>query len=636
MTSYGFAGIFAPERRSGAAERRLASDMTGGRRPVTVGDLAIAGSCGFARSETGGGCRLLAFDGRIDDPDRLSADLGLESVCPESAGPNPGATDDASLVLAAFRQWGGDALPRLRGGFALACWNDTAQQLSLACDPLGQHALFYARVDGRLAFATGLRPLLGFPGVARDLDETYLACFLSDVLPDPEATFYAAIRRVPAACEAVFARDGSMRLREYWRPDWERRIRHRCDETYVEEARALLDRAVRRQLRGLNPVVCHLSGGLDSSGVAATAARLREAAPVHALTAAPADGAPRLEHRNAIADERNLAGAVARLHPNMAWEAISAPGLHPLDEDPVRLFLPLGMPLRAVMNIGWFAPLHERARALGAKAVLCGTMGNLTLSWGGLSGLAGMARRGDWARLWREATALGSEKGMSPWAVLRRYGVKPLLPPRLQAWVDDRRGVARPLTERYSAINPEFARDAAIRERRLEMGDGYPADSTDMRRRWLRQLQWNAVTPGALRETFGVEQRDPTADLDLLEFCFAVPDEQYIRNGTTRWLARRVLADRLPAEVVNETRHGYQCAEFFHRMTLRRDRIVEGVDALARSPLASRVLDVARLKRLTADWPADASGASSNEYRAVLNRGLHYGQFLRWIESGNQ
>ena len=136
-------------------------------------------------------------------------------------------------------------------------------------------------------------------------------------------------------------------------------------------------------------------------------------------------------------------------------------------------------------------------------------------------------------------------------------------------------------------------------------------------------------------ELFGVEMRDPMADLDLLEFCFATPDDQYLRAGRTRWLARRVLADRLPPQVIDETRRGFQCPEFLHRMTLQREAIVEGVATLERSPLASRVLDIARMKRLAADWPRDAASTGFGDYGGMLNRGLHFGRFLRWIEGGN-
>lgn len=601
------------------AKSRLAP-AGGIRRFLDAGPVMLAASGSAARS----GNALLVLDGRLDNAEELCAAMG------------PGApSDDASLALASLRRWGLQAPARFRGDFAFAFWDGDAGDLVLGCDPLGQRSVLHAWCDGVLAFATALPPLLALPHVPRDLDEAYLAAFLADVVPEPDATTYAAIRRVPAACTASLGRDGAMRIREYWRPAWGRRIRHAHDDGYVEEARDLLDRAVRRKTRGLGTVVCQLSGGLDSSGVAATAARLHAPATVHALTMAPADGVPRFEGPSVFTDERALAEAVARMHPNMAWEALSSASLHPLDENPLRLFVPLGMPARNVMNIGWFAPLFDRARAMGTRVVLGGTFGNMTLSWSGLPGLASMARRGQWGQLWREASALGRAHGVPAAVVLRRHALKPLLPPRAQSWLDDLRGLPRPDSQRHGAIRADFARATGVEERRLEMGHDYPGDSDTMRRRWLSRVQRLPPVMGALGDALGVEIRDPTSDLDLLEFCFAVPDEQYLRHGTTRWLARRVLADRLPPEVVNETRRGFQCPEFLHRMTLQRDAIVEQVEAIGHSPLASRVLDVGRMRRLAADWPTDAATTPFGEYGAVLYRGLHMGRFLRWIEGGN-
>lgn len=591
-------------------------------RTVNVGPVRITGPSGLVRGDA---ATLSALDGRIDNGEDLARELGVD-----------GASDDGLLALRAYQRWGFDAAARFRGTFAHAFWDGRADRLFLTSDPVGLRILYHTRVDGGLAFATSLRALLALPGVSRDLDEGYLAAFLTDVVPEPDATFYAAIRRVPSACTAVVDRDGAMTVREYWRPDWGRRIRYRRDDEYVEHARALLDQAVGRALRGLDPVVCHLSGGLDSSGVAATAARLRAPATVHALTAAPADGVPRVDLPLLMTDERPGAAAVARIHPNMAWEAISSPTLHRFDEDPRRLFLALGMPMRNVLNIGWFAPLHDRARELGGRAILTGAFGNLTLSWDGLPGLATMARSGRWIRMWREAAALGRARDLSTARVLLRHVAKPLLPPGVQRWVDDRRGKPRPASERGSAIHPEFARATAVNERRLESGNDYPCDTDRFRRLWFVRSQ---RLPGVSRwigELQGLDVRDPTADRDLLEFCFAVPDEQYLRGGTTRWLARRVLADRLPPEVLNETRLGMQCPEFMHRITLQRDAIMENLEALERSPLASRVLDVARMKRLAADWPTDISTATFTDYGNTLHRGLHIGRFIRWLEGGNE
>lgn len=563
---------------------------------------------------------LGVLSGRIDNLDTLRSDLGVPVATPASI----------------LRRYGVRGLARLRGAFSIAFWDSSRQSLLLASDPLGLRSVFYTMLKGRLAFATDLRDMLSLPGLSRDMNDDYLAAILADVVPRPGTTLYSCIGRVPAGCGITFAPDGSTTQCRYWEPDWQREIRHSSDDAYVEEARALLDQAVARQMRGAGPIVCQLSGGFDSGAVAATAARLRREETVHALTSVPSPGVPIFQSPNFVGDESGLAAATARMHPNIAWEALSASGLHKLDENPLRAFSTLSMPARNMANIGWLAPTFDRARTLGASAILTGSFGNMTLSWTGMSSIATWLRRGDWPRAWREAATLGRAQSVPVGRMLWRHGLKPLLAPhwqqRLAAW----RGSGPSAWLRSTPISSEFAAATRIGALRLDQGNDFPADTVTKRRHWLARIQNLPPWLDPMSELVGVEIRDPTADLDLLEFCFAVPDDQYLREGRTRWLARRVLADRLPAEVLSEERRGFQGADFMHRLTIQRESIVQRVDALECSPLAARALDIGRMKRLAADWPQDLAGARFGDYGAVLHRGLHAGEFLRWIEGGNQ
>ena len=101
---------------------------------------------------------------------------------------------------------------------------------------------------------------------------------------DPRQSLFEGIDRVPAATTIVFDRRGEARSTTYWAMDWDRSIRFPRDDDYVDAARELVDRAVARCLRLAGPVVAMLSGGLDSPGVSATAARLASPDRVNAIT----------------------------------------------------------------------------------------------------------------------------------------------------------------------------------------------------------------------------------------------------------------------------------------------------------------------------------------------------------------
>ena len=135
-----------------------------------------------------------------------------------------------------------------------------------------------------------------------------------------------------------------------------------------------------------------------------------------------------------------------------------------------------------------------------------------------------------------------------------------------------------------------------------------------------------------------IDQRDPTADVRLLEFCLAVPTEQFFRNGIQRSLARRALADRLPKQVLDETRRGLQSPDWHEDLTAVRGRIAEELDRLESCPAATRALDQPRLRRLTENWPS--SGWERDEvimsYRLALLRAISTGHFLRKATGSNR
>jgi asparagine synthase (glutamine-hydrolysing) len=97
------------------------------------------------------------------------------------------------------------------------------------------------------------------------------------------------------------------------------------------------------------------------------------------------------------------------------------------------------------------------------------------------------------------------------------------------------------------------------------------------------------------------------------------------------------LADRLPPAIIDERRRGANKPTWFHALDARRNDIAADIDRLEASPLASRLIDLPRLKRLMAQWPKDANEAEGRmrEYRLALARGVHVGRFIRWVEGGN-
>lgn len=573
------------------------------------------------------GRRVLLLDGRIDNREDLISTLGLTA-----AGR---VVPDGEILAAALERWNEAACPRLLGDFGFAAWDRLERRLILACDQTGGRALYYHAAPDRFLFATTVPPLLAVPGVPRDLDETTLAHALVNHFPPPIGrSMFRAIAMLPAAGRLIW-QDGKVRVDRYWRPDFSRRIRFRCDGDYVDAAREILDRAVADRLRAEGPVACQLSGGLDSPAVSATAARLMAPSPLHALTLVPDPTARLPQVESWVPDEWSHAQAVAGPFPNLIHHRV--PAVFPEEEDDgdFAYFPRCGWPRRQAFNGHWFASLGPQVRSLGAKVVLGGQAGNATLTCNGLDVLADRLSSLDFPAAMLDA-----------WRILRRHGhgwdwvrgnlLRQIAPSALVAAYRQAKGRRIPW-RLQAAVNPGFAEGLRMADA-WDRGEGGPAvGNRDQRGRLalLEHVWFGRAALAGNRLAEGFELRDPLGDVRLIDFCTGIPPEQFTKGGTTRSLGRRVLADRLPAKVLYEYRGGKQNPEWFTWMTRRRAVFLAELDLLERSPMASHILDIPRLRALVNDWPADPDAAQTRWIALTqgLGRGIRLGRFIRWAES---
>src|SRR5205823_2532864 len=110
----------------------------------------------------------------------------------------------------------------------------------------------------------------------------------------------------------------------------------------------------------------------------------------------------------------------------------------------------------------------------------------------------------------------------------------------------------------------------------------------------------------------GMETRDPTSYRPLVEFCLGIPDDQYLRNGETRRLARRMLKGLVPDMVLDETRTGLQAADWHLRLGRQRDERIAEIDRLAEDDSLAAMLDLGALRQSLVDWPESPVGLSAS------------------------
>jgi asparagine synthase (glutamine-hydrolysing) len=178
---------------------------------------------------------------------------------------------DTEVAARAYDQWGVDFLERLEGMFALAVWDGDNHRLVLARDRLGEKPLFYTIAGGALIFASELTSVCEHPLVSKSIDMEALSAYLAlEYVPAPRSIIQGVCKLRPGT--ALTLEGGEQKLEHYWRLS----PRPFLEPTISDAAQWLRDRldaATRSSLVSDVPLGVFLSGGLDSSVVAALAAR---------------------------------------------------------------------------------------------------------------------------------------------------------------------------------------------------------------------------------------------------------------------------------------------------------------------------------------------------------------------------
>jgi len=251
-------GIYRDERAGLAHARLSIIDLASGQQPMCNEDESL----------------WIAFNGEIFNYLELRPEL-------EALGHTFRTHSDTEVIIHAYEAWGNEAFARFNGQFAIALWDNKRHRLTLARDRVGVRPLYHCEHAGRISFASEAKALFAAdPTLPRafdpiGLDQTFT--FWSVVAP---RTIFAGISELEPGHVLTIDRDGTRHDAPFWRPRYTRAFSGTIDDA-VDAVSAALERATAlRILRADVPVGSYLSGGLDSSlvaalGVAAKGDRLR-------------------------------------------------------------------------------------------------------------------------------------------------------------------------------------------------------------------------------------------------------------------------------------------------------------------------------------------------------------------------
>jgi asparagine synthase (glutamine-hydrolysing) len=569
------------------------------------------------------------FDGRIDNRDDLRRAFGI-------TGAEVARTPDSTLFLRAWERWGTDACTRVVGPCAAIVLDERTGELVAVRDPLGERVLYHHTSAGRVVVAS-TPTAIHATGVPRRLDEVKVADSLILNYRDATRTFFEGITRVPAGHRLHVTATG-VRLHRYYDIADLEPLHLATDDDYVDAARDVLDAAIRSMLRTTAPPSLCLSSGLDSTMVAVGLLPvLRERGEsLHAYTSVPLDRwrpSPRAARNG---DESPGVDAFLAMHPEIDHTYVQAGGRGLFDYLDSTIDA-ADAPPRNAMNLFWIHEIHRRTRERGARVVLTGGGGNLTLGWDGRTLPVDLLRAGRLGACARElaGTTNGRWPGLRP---LLGEVVLPYAPRPVWAACQRLRKAEVTTWSTFSAIDPGFAEamDVDGRADRFGFDAGYrpPRGRAEFQRALLGNAhQELADVHRAFGVVHGTEVRDPTFDRRVVELAFRIPPEQYRRNGRRRWLQKRLLAGQAPPEVLTGA-PGRQAADARLRVGADVDRVRSDVDEVAADPQIRRMFDVDRLRSSLEPehwWTADQDPDDRGHTLLWLSRAVATARFVQSV-----
>ena len=465
---------------------------------------------------------------------------------------------DTETILHLYEEDGPRVVESLRGMFAFAIWDEKKRQLLLARDRLGIKPLYYAHTaDGSLYFASEIKSLLAAQAVTPEINYPALPDYLANHATSGEETLFRGVKRLLPG-HTLLWRDGQVRIEKYWDmnlADDDHEAGHRSDEDYIEEWTELFRTSVRLRLMADVPLGMFLSGGIDSSAIAAVMSEMVNE-PIKTFSVA-------FDDREA--NELEFARLVARTYKTDHHELVVSPEdffavLPKLvwhEDEPVAF--PASVPLYFVSRL---AQRHVKVvlTGEGSDELLGGyeryykTVYNLRLG----------AR---YHQVTTEAmrNAVGRFiQSRSPGSTVRRKLTRTFLCLPLD--------IESIYFDNFSVFSRAMQQDLLTPETKERTGGIYPyataikyigpTGNGSSLNRWLyadikTYLHELLMKQDQMSMAASIESRVPFLDHKLVEFSMRLPERMKLRGLTTKYILRRSMKDILPDQILKRPKMGF-------------------------------------------------------------------------------
>ena len=464
---------------------------------------------------------------------------------------------DTETVIHLFEEYGADCVQHLRGMFAFAIWNRNTKTLFIARDRLGIKPLYYKLTPERLLFGSEIKVLLAHGGIHPEFNRATLPEYLAFGYLSGEETFYAGIQKLMPGHIMTIGPEGQADIRQYWDLDASKPHESRDEQYYVRSYRELLEGAVKSHLMSDVPLGVFLSGGVDSSAVAALMTKIRRE-PVETFSvgyteqtyselpfARTVSEHIHSRHHEVFVSEQDFFGAL----PHLIWH----------EDEPIAW--PSSISLYFVARLA-----RERVTVVltgeGADETLAGytryafTLKNAALDRAYRGVVPSFLRRG-----LRNSVATSSLLG----ATMRRKLEHTFLAKDGNSWDSfyfDNFFSAFGGAEQAGLLTDTFAREAAPSSAYKNVLGYWERSSGEMLQRLLytdikTYLVELLMKQDNMSMAASIESRVPFLDHVLVEFASRIPREVQIQGLAGKRILKKAVEDLLPHEILYRPKLGF-------------------------------------------------------------------------------
>ncbi|MBF0225247.1 MAG: hypothetical protein HQK76_07300 [Desulfobacterales bacterium] len=570
---------------------------------------------------------IITAAARLDNRDKLCELFQI----PQADRPS---FPDGRIVNLVFERFREDSPKYLFGDWSFAAWDKKNRKLFVARDHMGCTSLFYYYKPPLFAFASTQKALFALPEVSYKIDEWQLARYLAIFIEDQEEsrTFWHDIKLLrPSHCLTITPE--TINLKKYWGLNDIPSFRLKSDDDYLEGFLEQFRRAVRVRLRSDGIVATTLSCGLDSGTVTALAAEALQEKGIKlpAFTSVPLYPADHLVP-GAITNEWELANSVAKKYRNIDHIPVRSETVSPL-KSVHDMFSIIGSPIHAAVNAFWLFDIHRQAKELGAGVLITGQLGNGGVSWsGGSNRILFLFMNGYWKKGLQALRQYKIKHGYSWRQAIKRHILAPVLGP---VW-KKRSKVLHPFDPvwgQYSAINPKFADHLGLKKA-MKAAKHEPFFAKPKQPLWERHRILEINSPLGyihhfIGSAFSLDVRDPTADIELLNFCMGVPEELHNFDGGERMFIKRAMNGILPDEVCWNRIRGKQAADVALRILDYGQEMESELQMLETDKTVGDYIDCKAMRKAWQDLQNNLNPKTANNTASLLLRGSMAGRFVK-------